>query len=244
MISPEQYVADGHWSRVPGATSQENLEFLLTVGRLQEVLGVHGDLGEIGVYLGRYFILAHLLSRSTENVLAIDVFDDLDKNFDATGGAPTLDIFRQNLQKNVTANALERLRIVKGDSLYLNPADIRSHMACSGLRILSIDGAHSWFHTASDLGLADSLISSGGVVILDDILNGGWPGVMDGLARYLLLSPKRRLFPFMIANNKVWLTTPDHHERYITHALSDSIRLLPGQSKRVSEFFGSKVVGF
>jgi hypothetical protein len=112
------------------------------------------------------------------------------------------------------------------------------------MRIFSIDGAHSWQHTVSDLALADDLVTSGGVVIVDDILNSGWPGVVNGVARYLLLSANRRLFPFMIGLNKLWFTTPDYHERYLAFASSDAVGVQQGHAKRVSDFFGSKVVGF
>ena len=90
MLTAEQYVRDGHWSRVPGPIDLRNLETLLAVGRFQEQLEIHGDLSEIGVFAGRYFILIHLLSRTTENVIAIDVFDDFSKNFDLSGGATAL----------------------------------------------------------------------------------------------------------------------------------------------------------
>jgi hypothetical protein len=245
MNSAEQYVGNGLWANVPGATSPENLQFVLSCARLQEQLNVHGDVAEIGVYLGRVFILLHLLSRSSENALAIDVFDDDEKNFDVTGGASNLTLFKQNVRNNVSADAVSRLQIIRGDSLYLNPSDIRTHMACKRLRILSIDGAHSWHHTASDLSLADALIQPGGIVLVDDITNSGWPGVMDGVARYLLLSERRRLFPFGIGRNKLWLTTPDYHDHYLKLALSDDANpVQPPYEKRVSEFFGTKVVGF
>ncbi len=242
-MTAEDYLQSGRWSEIPGATGLENLAALLAFGRYQERLGVSGDVGEIGVYMGRYLTLLHLLSRPSERVLAIDVFEDFD-NFDATGGGSTTEAVLNYLSLNVSKSDMDRLRLIPGDSLHLRPDDIRAHMASSGLRLFSIDGAHSWFHTAGDLRLADELIAPGGVVVLDDILNGGWPGVMDGMARYLLLSPTRRLSPFMIANNKLWLTTFDHHARFIDFAMSDEIKLAPHQQKRISEFFGKPIVGF
>ena len=202
-----------------------------------------GDVGKIGVFLGRYLTLLHLLSRPSERVLAIDVFEDFE-NFDAGGGSSTVESVLANLRRNVLETAMDRLRLIRGDSLHLHPHDIRPHMANAGLRLFSVDGAHSWFHTAGDLRLADELIAPGGVVVLDDVLNGGWPGVMDGMARYLLQSPSRRLYPFMIANNKLWLTTYDFHARFVDLAMSNEISLAPGQVKRISEFFGKSIVGF
>jgi hypothetical protein len=220
------------------------LNLLLYYGRQQEALGIVGDVGEIGVYLGRYFTMLHLLSRPTENALAIDVFADDASNFDVTGGAAVLDVFVEHVRQNVGDQALRRLRIVKGDSLYLNPDDLRPHMATGRFRLLSIDGAHSWYHTASDLALADALSHSGSIVVLDDITNAGWPGVMNGMARYLLLTPDRRLEPFMMSENKLWFTTRDYHERFLAHAVSDVVPVNPGRLKRVSEFFGTRIVGF
>jgi Methyltransferase domain len=244
LITAENYVDDGHWSYIPGPVGFESHKYLLLFGRFQEQFDISGDVGEIGVAAGRYLTLLHLLSKSSEHVLAIDVFEDFDKNFDFDGGATTTEAFLANLRQFISPKDLTRLRIVKKDSLYLDPAEVRKYLMCGGFRLLSIDGAHSWFHTAGDLQLADALVRPGGVVLLDDIHNGGWPGVIEGLSRYLLLSPMRRLYPFMICFNKVWMTTTDYHERFLKYALSDEIMIGAGQKKRVSEFFGRSVVGF
>jgi hypothetical protein len=152
--------------------------------------------------------------------------------------------FQEHVRQNVSSRDFKRVRTLKANSLYLSATDLRQRMVSDAFRILSIDGAHSWYHTVSDLTLADSVIRPGGVVIVDDITNCGWPGVMEGVARYLLLSAKRRLFPFAIGRNKLWLTTPEYHELYLNQAMSDANPVYAPYEKRMSEFFGTKVAGF
>jgi hypothetical protein len=67
--------------------------------------------------------------------------------------------------------------------------------------------------------LATQVCTAGAVIIVDDITNAGWPGVMEGVARYFLLNPDIKLFPFLMTQNKLWLTTYDYHHQYFEHAL-------------------------
>ncbi len=237
------FVTSGRHLDLFGVPAPISLEHALLFANFQEDHDIIGDLGEIGVFKGQFLTLLMLKSRPNEHVLAIDVFDDLTQNFDTSGGATTIAEVRRNVGRFVDSNTLERLRMVTGDSLYLQSEELRTHMLHRGMRFFGIDGGHSWYHTVNDLLLADRLVTSGGIVVLDDISNAGWPGVMEGFARYMLLTADRRLWPFMIGHNKVWLTTWDFREKYREIAWND-VRITECEAKRRSEFFGTTVVGF
>lgn len=235
----EAYLGGG-FERVDGACSGFNLHVAARFNQLQADKGIRGDLAEIGVYHGRFFTLLGLLAAPDELAVAIDVFEDL-PNYDHGGGWTRLDIVRDNFNAHTGKAADRSAAFIVSDSMMLRTDQIRERLRSDGIRLFSIDGAHSHFHTVHDLRLAEELIVPGGIVIVDDILNGGWPGVFEGVARYLLLSGERRLFPFMIGGNKLWLTTYDAHAEYLAHVADDQTLLPP---RRVTNFFGVDVVGF
>lgn len=231
---------NGGYEQVEGACSAFNLHVTARFNQLQADRGVKGDLAEIGVYHGRFFTLLGLLAAADELAVAIDVFEEL-PNYDDGGGWSRLDIVRDNFVTHTGKAADQNAALIVADSMMLRADQIRARLKSSGIRMFSIDGAHSHFHTVHDLRLAEELVVPGGIVIVDDILNGGWPGVFEGVARYFLLSAERRLFPLMIGGNKLWLTTYDAHAEYLAHFAEDQTLLPP---RRITNFFGVDVVGF
>ena len=67
----------------------------------------------------------------------------------------------------------------------------------------------------------NSLIE-GGVVVLDDCFNEGWPGVVSGVACYLA-RPERTLVPFSVGGNKTLFCRSEFVPAYqrALHALPD-----------------------
>lgn len=211
---------------------------------VQRELGIYGCVGEIGVADGALFVPLALCCRSDEIAVAIDVFDDLDRNWNPSGGQSSLPRL-----KTIISNCIgddDQVRYLCGDSFYIGPETLRSVTGGKGFRLFSIDGAHSVHHTVSDLRLAGEVINPGGIVMLDDIKNWGWPGVVDGFARYMLLSDYQRLVPFFLYGNKLMLTTPGNQEFYLakTVELAKQYGLVAEKSYRISKFFGSHVVGW
>lgn len=235
----EAYLGGG-FERIEGACSAFNLHVMARVNQLQADKGVKGDLAEIGVYHGRVFTLFGLLAAGDELAVAIDVFEEL-PNYDDGGGWSRVDIVRDNFAAHTGKAVDESAALMVADSMMLRSDQVRARLKSEGIRMFSIDGAHSHFHTVHDLRIAEELVVPGGVVIVDDIGNCGWPGVFEGVARYFLLSAERRLFPFMIGGNKLWLTTYDAQAEYLAHFTEDQTLLPP---RRVTNFFGVDVVGF
>lgn len=237
----KRYFLDGGFSTIAGTCDSETLYRINQFHELQVERGVAGDLLEIGVYHGRLFIMLALLARAQERAIAIDVFD-VDRNYDPSGGSTTLETVKKNYSEFVGDPA--EFRYIAKDSLLLAEEAIAQELTTGHARMISIDGAHSYFHTEHDLRLAESVLTPGGVIMVDDITNSGWPGVMEGVARHFLLGSDRRLFPFMMSLNKLWLTTSDYHDLYLDFALQRVRITRAGQHKRITNFFGCDMVSW
>lgn len=111
---------------------------------------------------------------------------------------------------------------------------MESKIGRGALRFISIDGGHTAEHTISDLILSNILINNEGIVILDDILNYHWTGVIEGAFRFLEKKPT--LVPFGIGHNKLYLCKLSYKKYYF-----DLFEKLPIKSK-IIDFFGHATV--
>ena len=140
---------------------------------------------------------------------AIDLFNQQELNIDRSG-LGSLEIFKSNLKKYDVHNGANT-EIIQGDSTD-SSMRLREVIGLGLLRFISIDGGHTVEHTVSDLFLANDLISNEGVVILDDILNYHWLGVIEGVGRFLEKRPT--LVPFAIGHNKLYLAKLSYRDFY------------------------------
>jgi hypothetical protein len=169
----------------------------------------NGGCMEIGVHHGKLYILMNQVIASSEVSYAVDVFDQQDLNIDGSGKG-ALDIFRHNLIKYDSSRG-ENTVIVAGDST--DPAlNLEARVGVGTLRLVSVDGGHTVEHTVSDLSLVNRLVRNDGVVILDDILNHHWLGVMEGTCKFLSTAPS--LVPFAIGQNKLYLCKLSYQQKY------------------------------
>lgn len=171
----------------------------------QTSLGLHGDVLEIGVHHGRYFLILANGLVDDEIAVAVDLFDDQGANLTRSGrGSWT------HLVWNAARFApLARMEIIQGTSTHLHERLISRNR----MRFVSIDGGHDRATCCSDLWLAQRVTGSGGIVALDDIYRVDWSGVTAGVARYY--REGGALVPFAFVPNKLLLTTDTHWaERY------------------------------
>ncbi|MGL4636639.1 MAG: class I SAM-dependent methyltransferase [Beijerinckiaceae bacterium] len=217
-------------SAVPGWLDPYSASFIASLARIQREAGMTGPVVEIGVHMGRLFILLKLLTSGQEKALAIDIFADQHLNVDQSGHGDMAE-FGANIARYATA---ENLEIIQRSSLDVTREDILSQVgAC---RLFSIDGGHTEECTLNDLRLAERSLMDGGVVILDDYFNPSWPDVSTGAARYFLETGSR-LRPFAISPNKLFLARPENHAFY--HA--GLLRLQRSFHEKQSHMFGSEV---
>ncbi len=198
---------------VTGFVEPEILSALVVLDSAQRAKQISGAVAEIGVHHGKLFIGLHLLQRSGESSIAIDIFGDQHLNIDGSGHG--------NLEKfvnNVTLwSSMDGVVIHQGDSTKIEPSALRE-LAGSDIRFFSVDGGHTEEIVFSDMKLAENTVADGGIVIADDVFNEYWPGVAVGTLRYL--EDGAKLAPFFIGFNKVFFARPDYCESYLGELVS------------------------
>jgi methyltransferase family protein len=168
-----------------------------------------GAVGEIGVHEGRLFILLRLLRRAGENSVAIDVFEDQHLNVDRSGRG-NLGRFEYNVER---WSGNDNLVILQKSSLDVRPNELLDK--AGKFRLFSVDGGHTEECAYNDLCLAEAVLSPGGIIILDDFSNHHWPSVAAGAARFFL-ERETTVRPFATSPNKMYVASPEYHERYRT----------------------------
>jgi hypothetical protein len=202
----ETYRAIGH-RFVTGFLEPEILSVLEVLNSAQRANGISGAVAEIGVHHGKLFIGLHLLQRSGEPSVAIDIFGDQELNVDGSGHGD-LQKFIGNV--NLWAS-MDGVVVHQGDSTQLDPEKL-SELADSDIRFFSVDGGHTEEIVLSDMKLAEQTLANGGIVIADDVFNEHWPGVSVGTLRYL--DGEANLEPFFIGFNKVFFTQRQYCDEY------------------------------
>ena len=196
-----------HHVDVPGWLDSYSAQFISEISTIQNRARFTGSVGEIGVHMGRLFILLKLLAGPTERAVAIDVFHYQHLNVDKSGEGDERQ-FRKNVDRWASGDNLE---VIQRSSLDVRASDVIARVG--KCRIFSIDGGHSAECTMNDLHLAEQIIETFGVVILDDYFNPSWPDVSIGAARYMD-NPLTVLRPFAITPNKLFLAHPAFHSLY------------------------------
>lgn len=228
MTQLQRYLKHGR--RVQGWLNPYSAAFIAELSRIQRDAGITGGVGEIGVHMGRLFILLKLTAAPGEGTFAIDVFEDQHLNLDGSGSGD-----RGTFLHNVAAWTGNRsVEIIQRSSLAVRPADIlRLAGPC---RLVSIDGGHTEECVENDLRLTESVLMPMGVALLDDFYNQVWPAVAAGAARYFF-DASTTLRPFAVTPNKMYLANSGAHEFY-RRALAAS--QAPRRNKTV-EAFGSAI---
>lgn len=247
--------AGGNYKKVSGWLGSNTISQIMAMDALQRSLGITGHVGEIGVHHGKLFILLYLLAREGENALAIDIFGAQELNVDKSGRGD-LDVFLGNLK--AYAGGIERLKTIGADSTTLGGDDLIAE-ASGPLRFLSIDGGHLARIVRHDLATAAASLCEGGVVILDDFFNPEFPGVCEGTNQFFFYDNGRagkKLVPFLVGMNKVYLTTEGYAEKYLDCFCEKDLGRPFGSTAKfrvyeaedhaifVTELFGSTVLGY
>jgi hypothetical protein len=189
----------------------EATEDLLTYQRSR---GLVGDILEIGVYLGRYFILLAKNLTPDETIVGVDIFESMPPH--ATVATCSRDDCIINLKRHLPEMwPSDRLVILEEDSRALATSDYATTIHGT-FRFISIDGGHDEVTAYSDLRLAHDLLLKGGLVALDDWNRpDDWPGVMLGWEMYDHWATKRQREPrlrivqvipnkLLLCNDPVW----------------------------------------
>jgi hypothetical protein len=229
QINYLQHYMDTGFSQVQGWCSDTLASLIAAIDTHQKSRGVHGGIAEIGVHHGKLFIMLNSVCDADEKSYAIDVFDNQELNIDNSGSG-SLAIFKDNLQaydRHQGAN----VSIISADSVTAN----LSELIDQPVRLFGIDGGHTAEHTISDLKKAQSRLHPEGVIVLDDILNYHWLGVIEGTITFLRTQPT--LVPVAIGLNKLFLVNLSFAEKY-----RELFRGHPMMTKYPVKFCGHDVV--
>ena len=169
------------------------------INAIQVESDISGNLFEIGVHHGKTAIqLAHM-RRGDELLGVCDVFERQDLNRDDSGAGNRV-IFEQNFKRYCADVA--GLRIYAKRSELLTPDE-----TTRDCRFFHIDGGHMPADVMADLATAERALGSNGVIAVDDVFNGNWPGVMHGFYNFMMQN-LATLTPVFIGGNKVFLCRP------------------------------------
>lgn len=212
MISFDDYInpKTRTWMKVAGWTEHGAFTAIKYFDSYQKSNSISGDLVEIGVHHGQFFIAMALLSDGREQVVAVDVFDWQHLNIDKSGRGD-LDIFKGHIS-NICPD--KNIIIRQADSLAIKISDkTDEQFGKRKYRIFHIDGGHTPEHVVNDLRIAEACVVEGGVVIADDFLHPKWIGVTEGIFKYIAdgASP---LLPFAFGNNKMYFCFDKHFDHY------------------------------
>ena len=194
---------------VSGWLNDGAISAVIAFAKWQEDNNCLGDVAEIGVHHGKFFILLADLRRQGERAFAVDVFDDQHLNPDRSGRGDQARLM-ENLHRYAEEAGVE---VIKKDSTLLTRADFYPRRSGS-VRLFSIDGSHTAAHTLSDLTIASQLLSEDGLICLDDFYNPDWPGVQEGFYRFLTTAPTD-IAPFAYGNHKLYLCKREFQKRYL-----------------------------
>ncbi|MFS8050432.1 class I SAM-dependent methyltransferase [Rhizobium sp. BR 314] len=214
------------WSAIQGWVGDRIPHILKFVRELHEADKVEGDILEIGVHHGKLFFLLSAASRASERCVAIDLFEDQQKNIDHSGKG-SLATFNRHLLE-LFPDFASRVTTISTDSMSLTPATARERLGVKNVRLMSVDGGHTVAHVINDMEIAQELLVSGGVVLLDDFLGVHWPTVTEGFYKYMQIA-NRRLAPFLIFQNKLFLTTFSEQPATLTRLRRFLDRTLPAE---------------
>lgn len=199
-----EYVDRGNRD-IPGWLWQSAAYVTALLGTHQVRAGLRGNLGEIGVWQGRYLYLLGLLSQADERVVGIDSFVH----------SPDPEGFARRVRERFEAEGSTRgkLTLITEDSTKLTPQRVQAAEP-GEFRLFSIDGGHLAHEALSDLKLVAPMMTTGGIMVLDDILNHTCPGVIEGTLDFLKSPAGEPFAAFCLVGNKLLVCDKESAEGY------------------------------
>lgn len=233
------YLQEGIHS-IDGWLQKIAIHCLLHIQTIQLANNIYGQIVEIGVYQGKLFIVLYLLRRKEELCIAVDVFEEQEKNKDIFKYSVTENDFKGNGLRH--AGEIDSMKILRGRSEELSPNSLLETLGAK-VRIFSIDGGHSKETTCHDMALADACLADGGVIVVDDVFNPEHPGVSEGVNTFVT-SDVPTLSPFLLAGNKVFFCQTRYHDLYFLSFKNTMQSLFNGTKGDafISRYFAHDVV--
>ncbi|MFL6205534.1 MAG: class I SAM-dependent methyltransferase [Acidimicrobiales bacterium] len=194
----------------------------------------HGDLVEVGVYLGRSAILLGYLARPGERMIAVDLFEDPASSAEQRAEADRWyrGLQRRRFEESYAAFHEQPPTVLQGPS-----DEVLGEVAAGSARIVHIDGSHSFEAVSADIDHACRIATPNAVLIFDDIAHrhtigvaaAVWKAVVDG-----------RIVPLAVTGWKLYTTVPG--SSVTAAALGSALAAHPLYVVREHEIDGSSVL--
>jgi methyltransferase family protein len=205
------------FSKVEGWCMDDAALLTVCLMQAQTKSGYDSAILEIGVYKGKYLsVLYNRAQRTAQSVVGIDTFqwssrEDVVSTFASLFGS------------------VEHLGLVTHDSSRLEPAHVMEMLGGRRASFISVDGDHAASVVRHDLILSKQVLSEGGIIAVDDVLNPKAIGVSEGFYRFFLESGEQSLRPFAYCANKLFLAESPYDEIYkkAIEALPEDMPNLP-----------------
>lgn len=160
MQHPVPQVIARYQAEIGGITElvEPSIHVFARLCELQESLRIGGDMLEIGVFrAGTASLLAACLQEK-ERLFLVDPYQD------PVANRQTIERFAKVKPEQLAFHTMDSIAVNKWRERVLSPATPL-------VRFAHIDGEHSYDGVYSDLDLARRYLSSGGLIVLDDIFN-------------------------------------------------------------------------
>lgn len=154
---------------IPGWFNVDDCCHFLMLLKHQTLLGLRGDILEIGSYHGRSTALLASSLKSGERLVVCDAFQS--ETEDRYSERPSPDLLRKNVAQVVPGFDLESLEV---HACLSNDLSLEQDRL---FRFIHIDGGHSFEQAGFDLMLCSSHTMPGGIIVMDDYGHPDWPGV-------------------------------------------------------------------
>jgi len=164
---------------------------------------IGGDLAELGVLYGRSAVLLGDYLRPGETLTVVDLFgDDAGEAANQEENASSYPgLTREAFEDNYRRLLGDLPVVVQGLS-----HTIADHATPGAHRLVHVDASHLYEHVARDIDVARSLLTTDGVLVLDDFRTEHAPGVAAAAWQAVLTSDLR---PFALSPFKMYATWGD-----------------------------------
>jgi hypothetical protein len=155
---------------------------------IQKQAGWRGDLCELGVYQGKSAVALAHMARADERLYGFDIFHEVPaRQVRATVG-------------DLCPGLADRLILVQDD--LRQRAEPPEMVARGGVRFIHLDAVHDH---PSVLNNFAPLLTSQGILVLDDCFDPEWPGVPTAMTEFCLSPAGRHIRPFAASRAKMYL---------------------------------------
>jgi hypothetical protein len=231
--APVDRYLDQQFHRIKGASSKIGAIVAARLLAIQSANGIGGQVAEIGVFEGRFFIALALCAQSGEKAIATDVFTWPDEGIQ--------DRFLANCQ--TCGVNMDSVVVQKSATQHLTAAAYKE-AAGGPIRFVHIDGAHVYDAVWHDLQLARAALHAKGIICMDDVLHPLYPALTMAVGDWLKSHPDYTIFAIVdresFASACKFMICRREHSQFYRDALA--VAAAPHLMKHRANYFGAEAL--